>query len=115
MGVRSRITGVLTCGATVLAFVSLRFSSAVAQRMLGHAGSDLPRPAVLALSLTAPSILIPFVLICTGAVAVCEFNAKTESTRLLVQGAVLLLVVVLLATALVGFFISYYIPDVHID
>jgi hypothetical protein len=115
MGVRSRITGLLTCGASVLAFFSLRFSESIVLRMLGDLGSDIPRLAVVALSLTGNRFLIPFLLVCIGAIVVSEVTVRTGSTRLLVQMAVLLLVVALLALALVGFFISFYIPDVHID
>ena len=52
---RSRFTGLLTCGAAVAAFVCLRFSHSVLQGMLGtRAGVDaaLPRLALFALTLT---------------------------------------------------------------
>jgi len=115
MGIRSRITGLLTCGAAVTAFVSLRFSASVAQRMLGDAGAALPRPAVLALSITRPAVLVPILVFCVAMIAVSEVNVKTEANRLLVQTVILLALVLLLAVVLAGFFISFHIPDVHIE
>jgi hypothetical protein len=54
-------------------------------------------------------------LLCIAAVVVSEATLEREEIRLLVQGAVLLLLVILLAVCLAGFFISFYIPDVSID
>ena len=113
--IRTRITGLLTCGAAVAAFVSLRFSSVVVQRMLGDAGAALPRPAVIAMAITRPSILVPILVVCFVAVAASEVTLKTEASRLLVQATILLLLVLLLAVVLSGFFISFHIPEVHIQ
>ena len=114
MGARSRITGLLTCGAALATVGSLRFSASVVRRMLEHAGSDLPRPAVLAVAITRPAVLVPVVLVSLAVVAASEINLKAEGSRLSVQVLVLLLLVFLLAACLVGFFISFDIPDVHI-
>jgi len=116
--IRSKFTGLLTCGAAVTAFVCLRFSHSVLQRMLGTRGGvdvDLPRLAVFALRLTGAGSLAAILLICIAAVVVSEVTLKTEASRLLVQGAVLLLLVILLVVSVAGFFISFYIPDVRID
>lgn len=114
---RSILTGLVTCGAAVAAFICLRFSHSVLLGMLGaHADvdADLPRLAVFALNFTGPRNLAAVLLICIAAVVVSEAALKTEASRLLVQGAVLLLLVVLLAVSVAGFFISFHIPDVHI-
>jgi len=115
---RSRFTGLLTCGAAVAAFVCLRFSHSVLQGMLGtRAGVDaaLPRLALFALTLTGSGFLVAILLVCIAAVVASETILKTEESRLLVQGAVLLFLVILLAVSVAGFFISFYIPDVRID
>lgn len=115
---RSRFTGLLTCGAVVGAFVCVRFANSVLQRMLGEFGGDhanLPRLAAHALTLTGPWLLGSIVLVCVVAVVVSEATIEAEANRLLVQGAVLLLLVILLAFSVAGFFISFYIPDVRID
>jgi hypothetical protein len=49
-----------------------------------------------------------------GAVALSESVVSTETVRLLVQGAVLLLLVLVLVVALTGFLIPFQIPDVHL-
>ena len=115
---RTKLGGLLTCGAAVLAFICLRFAASVLQGMLGIAvgeHADLPRLAGFALTVTGPWVLIPLVLVCIAAVVVSEATLEREEIRLLVQGAVLLLLVILLAVCLAGFFISFYIPDVRID
>jgi hypothetical protein len=114
----TKLTGLATCAAAVLAFICLRFAASVLHRMLGFAVgeyADLPRLAAFALSLTGPWLLGPFVLLCIAAVGVSEATLDRVEFRLLVQGGVLLLLVILLAICLAGFFISFYIPDVHID
>lgn len=115
---RTKLTGLATCGAAVFAFICLRFAASVLQGMLGVAAgeyADLPRLAAFALTLTGPWVLGTFVLLCIAAVVVSEAVLEREEIRLLVQGGVLLLLVVLLAVCLAGFFISFYIPDVRID
>jgi ABC-type amino acid transport system permease subunit len=114
MVARSRITGLLTCGAALATVGSLRFSATVAQRLLADAGSALPRPTFLALAVTRPAVFVPMIMACVIVVAASEINLKTEANRLSVHVVVLLLLVVLLAACLVGFFISFHIPDVHI-
>jgi hypothetical protein len=105
----------LVCGAAVAAFVALRFSASVFHRMVGHAGSDLPRPAILALAMTRSWVLIPLVLLCIALVGTWEIKVGRESHRLLVHVAVLFLLVLFLAVSMWGFFVSFYIPDVQID
>jgi len=86
--------------------------------MLGtRAGVDaaLPRLALFALTLTGSGFLVAILLVCIAAVVASETILKTEESRLLVQGAVLLFLVILLAVSVAGFFISFYIPDVRID
>jgi hypothetical protein len=115
---RSKFTGLLTCSAAVAAFVCLRFSHSVLQGMLGTLGgvdADLPRLAVFALKLAGPGILAGIVAICLGAVVASEATLESEAKRLLVQVAVLLLLVILLAVSVAGFLISFHIPDVRID
>ena len=85
----------------------------VSQNQSGLA--DLPRPAVFALALTQASILIPVLLLCIAAVVFSELTIRTEGHRFLVQTAILLCFVALLAVSVWGFFIPFYIPDVHID
>jgi len=116
--IRSKFTGLLTCGAAVAAIVCLRFSDSVLQGMLGVYGvdeSDLPRLAALALTLTGPRLLGSMLLVCIAVVVVSEATIEREANRLLVQGAVLLLLVLVLAISLAGFFVSFHIPDVRID
>lgn len=112
---RSRITALLTFAAAIASFVSLRFARSAFQGMLGRIGAaDLPRPSVFALGVTHPAFLLSFLLICLGAVVAAEAAVKSEATRLLVQVAVLLLLISLLAVALPGFLIAFHIPDVRI-
>lgn len=113
---RSRITALLTCAAAIASFVSLRFARSVFQGLLGRSGTaDLPRPTVFVLGITHPAFLLFFLLICLAVVVAAEAAVKSEATRLLVQVAVLLLLVSLLAVvALPGFLIPFYIPDVRI-
>jgi hypothetical protein len=114
---RTKLTGLATFGAAVLAFMCLRFAASVLREMLGVAVgeyADLPRLAGFALTLTGPWVLGPFALLCIAAVVVSEAALEREELRLLVQGGVLLLLVILLAVCLAGFFISFYIPDVYI-
>jgi hypothetical protein len=116
--VRSKLTGLLTCGAAITAFVCLRFAASVLLEMLERTAgeyAELPRLAAFALTLTCPWILVPLLLLCVVAVVVSEATLESEANRLLVQAAVLLLLVVLLAMALAGFFIPFYIPDVRIE
>jgi hypothetical protein len=115
---RTKLTGLATCAAAVLAFICLRFAASVLRGMLGIAvgeHADLPRLAAFSLTVTGTWVLGPFVLLCIAAVIVSEAALDREEIRLLVQGAVLLLLVILLAVCLAGFFISFYIPDVSID
>lgn len=114
----TKLSGLLTCGAAVLAFLCLRFAASVLQGMLGIAvgeHADLPRLAAFALTVTGPWVLIPTLLVGVAAVVASEATLEREASRLLVQAAVLLLLVILLAVCLAGFFISFYIPEVRID
>jgi hypothetical protein len=117
-GLRTKLSGLVTCGAAILALICLRFAASVLHGMLGIAvgeSADLPRLAVIALSVTGRWVVIPAVLVCVAAVGASEAILERETHRLLVQGAVLLFLVILMAVCLAGFFISFYIPDVRID
>ena len=114
---RSRITGLLVCGAVVVGFVSLRFARSVLVALLERSGIEnaaLPRPTVFAQTITTPALLAPVLLACIVAVAVSMLTARTEGTRLLVQVAALLLLVLLLAIALAGLLMPFHIPDVRL-
>lgn len=112
---RSRITGLLTCLVAGASIISVSFARSVFRGMLDRSGTaDLPRPTVLALAVTHPWFLLLFLLFCLGAVAVTEATVKTEATRILVQVIILLVLEPLLAVALSGFFVSFYIPKVPI-
>ena len=115
--VRSRIAGLLTCGAALGTYVSLCFARSVVVGMLDRGGmgdSALSGLAVFALAITRPAILVPVLLACVAAIVASELTVKTDGARLLVQVAVLLLLVLLLAVALPGLFIPFHIPEVHI-
>jgi len=114
MGIRSRLTALLTCGAAAVSYAAVRMAGSVVQPMLEPAGSALPRPAVVALAVSRPAILAPIVVLAVVVVVASEAVLKAEAVRLSVQVVVLTLLVLLLAACLVGFFISFYIPDVHI-
>jgi hypothetical protein len=117
MGFRSRITGLLTCVTAVVAVVSLRFGRMIFLSMLQRVSGPEPalsRLTTFALWMTHPAVLLPVVLVCFAAVVTSEAIAKTESTRLLIQCAILQILVLLLAVALTGFLISFHIPDVTI-
>ncbi|MCU0290518.1 MAG: hypothetical protein MUF10_00795 [Thermoanaerobaculaceae bacterium] len=115
--VRSRIAGLLTCGAALGTHVSLRFARSVLVGMLDRGGigdSALSGLTVFALAITRQAILVPVLLACVAAIVWCELTVRTDGTRLLVQVAVLLLLVLLLAVALPGLLMPFHIPDVHI-
>ena len=117
MSFRSRVTGFLTCVAAVVAVVSLRFGRSVFLGILERSNTPdnaLSNLAAFALGATRPAILLLFLLFCLAVVAVAEATVKAEVSRLLVQAAILLLLVSLLAVALSGFLISFHIPDVRI-
>ncbi len=116
MRFRSRITALLTCVAAVFAVISLRFARSVLLQMLERsaAGAALSKLTAFALGVTRPAFLLSFLLVCLAAVAVAEATVKTEASRLLVQAAILLVLVPLLAVALTGFLISFHIPNVSI-
>lgn len=114
---RSGITGLLVCGAIVAGFVSLRFARSVLVAMLQRSGMEdaaLPRLTVFVQAITHAAILAPVLLACFVAVAATMLTATTEGARLLVQVAVLLLLVLLLAVALTGMLMPFHIPDVRL-
>lgn len=118
MSSRSRMTGLLTWAAVIASFISLRFARSVLEGMLVRSGTTdaaaLSRPTIIALGLTRPAFLLSILLLCLAVVAIVEATVKTETSRLLVQIAVLSIVVGLFVVVLSGFFISFYIPDVRI-
>jgi hypothetical protein len=117
MSFRSRITGLLTCVTAVVAVVSLRFGRTVFLSMLQRAGGRDPALSSLttfALWMTHPAVLLPVLLVCFAAVVTSEAIVRTEATRLLIQSAILQVLVLLLAVALMGFLVSFHIPDVTI-
>jgi hypothetical protein len=115
---RSRVTGLLTCVAAVVAAVSLRFARSafvgIVDRGFG-ADAVLSRLTTFALGVTRPAILLPLLLLCVAIVVAAEVTAKSEAVRLLVQVLVLLILVSLLAIVLAGFLITFHIPEVTIS
>lgn len=113
--VRTRITGLLTCLLAGASLISVHFARLVLDGLLGHSGTvHLPRPAVYALALTRPELLLLFMAACLAVVALSEAVVKAESSRLLIQVLVLLILGSVLAVVLSAFFISFHIPDVAI-
>jgi hypothetical protein len=81
----------------------------------GSAQAELSTLSTFALTITRPIPLVILLAVGMVVVALSESTVSTEAGRLLLQGAVLLLLVLVLVVALTGFLIPFHIPDVHLE